>query len=95
MSEQQDIDDGRAVEAFLANPAVKRALTAVRDRFYDEFKKATTGDERTNAWAKSRALDDLADELVGIMGNGKVAERQRDDREARQQAADKRSTGRK
>lgn len=92
--EQQEIDDGRRVEAFLADAAVKRALDTVRNQFYAEFISAKTSDERTNAWAKSNALVEVTNELVTVMSNGRVAQRQRDVREERQRAA-KQSTGRK
>jgi hypothetical protein len=96
MSEQQEIDDFRRVEAFLADAAVRSALEGAKDRFYLEFKAAKTEDERTNAWAKANALDTLADELVRRMENGKVALIQREQREERErQIAARKPTGRK
>lgn len=96
MSEQSEIDDYRRVEAFLADPSVRRALDGAKERFYAEFKAAKTEDARMNAWAKANVLDTLADELVRTMENGKVALIQREQREERErQVAARKPTGRK
>ena len=99
MSDQDDsstsqIDDGRRVEAFLADPAVKRAIQRVNDNIFTEFKSATTTVAMEGVWAKSKALDLLADELVRVMSNGQIAQHTRDQQEQRQHAA-KRFNGRK
>jgi len=84
MTEQEEIDDYRRVEAFLADPAVKRAIATVNERIFAEFKGATTAVAMESAWAKSKALDLLADELMRTMDAGKMALRGREDREKSQ-----------
>jgi L-lactate utilization protein LutC len=76
VSRQQEIDDYHRVEAFLADPAVKRAIQKVTDDIFAEFKRAKTTVEMETAWAKSKALDALAGELVATMNGGKIAESQ-------------------
>lgn len=97
-TEQEMLDAGRRVEQFLADAAVKDAIKRVADAAYEEFKKAETDNARANAWAKSKALDGLADELTRVMHNGKLVEMKRQiqaEQEERQRAADARRNGRK
>lgn len=92
MTEQEQIDDYRRVEAFLADPAVKRAFKAVDERITAEFKAAQSSTQMEMAWAKSKALDALAGELMSVMVNGQMALKQR---EQKQEAENRRTAGRR
>jgi hypothetical protein len=74
-TEQELIDKGRRVRAFIDDSAVKDAIRRVNDRYYTEFKAALTAEDRTTAWAKSKALDDLSGELIAVTQNGEIASR--------------------
>lgn len=86
-SEQQAIDDYRQVEAFLAHPAVKEAFAEVDAQITREFKASKSNADMEAAWAKSKALDMLSGELLRTMDNGKLALRQREDREKKEAQA--------
>jgi hypothetical protein len=89
------IHDYKRVEAFLADPAVKDAIRTVRDRFYEvDFKQAKTPADREMAFAKSAALDALAEELIRTMAKGQAVAKAREiteQREARRLAAEARN----
>lgn len=80
-TEQQAIDDYRRVEAFLADPAVKAAIKAVRDGIYVEFQAAQSSVQMEMAWAKSKAMTAIEDELLRTMAQGQVALKARERRE--------------
>lgn len=83
-TEQELIDDGARVRAFVDDPAVKDAIRKVAERFFDEFKASRTPADREMAWAKSAALDALSGELLAVVQNGEIAVRQRQQREAQE-----------
>ena len=80
-TEQEAIDDYRRVEAFLADPAVKEAFAEVDAQITREFKASKSNADMEAAWAKSKALDMLAGELLRTMNAGQVALMQREQRE--------------
>jgi L-lactate utilization protein LutC len=90
VSREQEIDDYRRVETFLADPAVKRAIQKVNDDIYAAFKSAKSTVEMESAWAKSKVLDAFANELMATMNSGKIAESQ-EKLEAQRRAAKERN----
>ena len=84
-TEQQAIDDYRRVEQFLADPAVKEAIRVVNDKIFAEFKGATGSVQMEAAWAKSKALDMLSDELMRTMAQGQMLLRQRELKEKQEE----------
>lgn len=79
--EARAIADGNRVEQLVADPAVKNAIRKLDEKYYQEFKNANDEQTRTAAWAKARALDNLAGELLAVVDNGKLAAHQRNTRE--------------
>lgn len=85
LDEQKAIDDYVRVEAFLADPAVKSAIRKVSDGYYEQFRSADTAEKQQQVWAKSRSLDELSDELMRTMDNGRRAKKDREARELREE----------
>jgi hypothetical protein len=85
-TEQELIDDYRRVEAFLADPAVKGALRDLNAEIFEDFKRANAPEQKDAAWAISKALDLLSDKLIRTMAQGQMALKQKEQREAREQA---------
>lgn len=73
MTEHEQIEAGRRVEQFLADDAVKGAISKLNDAYYLEFKSATDDADMQRAWAKARVMEDFALSLRSIMDNGTVA----------------------
>lgn len=86
MTEQETIDDYRRVEAFLADPAVKRAFEKVKGFVEARLSDATTDAQALDAWRLSRALDMVATELVRTMDAGKIALQQMQQKEQQERA---------
>lgn len=86
MTEQEQIDDYRRVESFLADPAVKRAFTKVKEYVYARFEDAKDKDQAEDAWRMSRALNMVSTALMTTMDDGKIASVQREQREVQERA---------
>lgn len=86
MSEQEQIDDYRRVEAFLADPAVKRAFTKVKESVYRRFEDARDPEQALDAWMLTRALSQISTELIITMNDGKIAFQKQEQREQAERA---------
>lgn len=87
MTDEQQVAAGKRVEAFLADEAVKNALIELEKRYFADFKRAKTAEERETLHARVRALEDLFETVLGIKESGKLAQHtieQREKTEARQ-----------
>lgn len=73
MSDQEQIDDYRRVESFLADPAVKRAFQNVKEFVMARFEDARDNEAALDAWMLSRALSAVSTELIRTMDAGKMA----------------------
>lgn len=73
--QQTEADAGRRVAEFIADPAVRGAITALEAKALAEFKRAETDDARRMAQAYSRVVDDFAQLLRGVVDRGVLAER--------------------
>jgi hypothetical protein len=74
------------VKAFLRDDIVQEAFAALEKRYYEQFKAAIVPDTQRQAWALSRALDDLRAELQVVVDAGErasIEQQQRDARESR------------
>lgn len=96
-TEQASINDYRRLEAFLADPAVKRAIETVDADITKEFKESATPSQRESAWAKSQGLQKVCAALMATMENGKLALalREKRERDAEQRARVNTRIGRK
>lgn len=88
--EQTDIDDGRRMKEFLADPAVQRILKAAEKQFVVDFHDAETDDQRRNVWAGMRALSGLLTSLQATLDNSKLAMHTRTIRDAAEARSDTR-----
>jgi hypothetical protein len=84
--EQEQIDAGERVKAFVLDPAVSSAIARLASENYDAFKKSKSDDEVRMAHARGTVLDDFVDALQGIIDVGTGAKIQRNDRERRELA---------
>jgi hypothetical protein len=73
LTDEQKIRAGHRIEQFLSDEEVQAGFTRLHADYYKAFRAAKTPEEREQAWAKARALDDLATELVASVQRGKVA----------------------
>lgn len=70
MSAEQQAADGDVVKKFLNDPVVKATIGRLSKKYYDEFVATKTPEAREGAWAKARALEDLAIELLAVVDTG-------------------------
>lgn len=89
-NEQQEIDGGKRVEAFLADPAVIAALNKLKSEYFAEFMQADGVDATMLVKAKVKVLEDFEMELTRVVHAGNVATIKRDRREKSPRPAGKR-----
>lgn len=89
-AERQAIEDGTKMEALLNEPVVKKAFATLGKDYYAEFLHADTPLLRREAWAKSKALFDLAKELRSVLDRGLMAKHARQTRISQKEAAERR-----
>lgn len=82
---------GDEMHEILNKPVIKKAFTDLGKDYYQEFLKADTQVARDAAWAKGRALLDLAKELRSVLDRGRMAKHARRNREAQKEARDRRN----
>ena len=70
LSPQQRFEAAERVRNFLADDAVKDALTEMTELNYAEFIAAQSDEFRRNAWAQARVLSDFSARMVGLMEDG-------------------------
>lgn len=73
MSPQLRSERGRRLEQMMNDELMQEALGLVERAHYEEFKAATTDDDRRNAWAKAHNLAELQNKIVMIMEDGELA----------------------
>ncbi len=73
--------DGARVERFLADSAVVAAFRRVEEECFAAFRRAQKMEDLQALHAKVRAIGELRDELVAVVGNGHVARHQREQAE--------------
>ena len=83
-NEQELIDAGARIEAFVKDEAVQAAIAQMAAKNYTAFKEAKTPDELMKASAKAGVLDDFVHELQIVIDRGDAAKIQRRDRERRE-----------
>lgn len=82
--EQEQIDTGLKIEAFVKDPDVQKAIARLAGENYADFKAATSVDDIRMAHAKGVVLDSFIEALQGIVDEGIGARIQRRDRERRE-----------
>lgn len=82
--EREEIGAYQRVEQFLADPAVKAAITKLRDGYYDEFRASKTSADRDYVHAKITVLDEFAGEMIRTIKVGEMSKVQRERREERE-----------
>jgi hypothetical protein len=70
---QEQIDAGRRVEQFLAEPAIEQALTDMAAATVRRWKAAVTPEEREAAWHEAKAVESFKTQLRAVVGRGQVA----------------------
>lgn len=78
MTEQQQVEAGKRIEAFLADDAIKAALVDLEKRYVSEFKDSKTPAEREAIHAKMVALQDLFASALGTVTSGKFSQHKLD-----------------
>jgi len=86
MVEQEEIDAGKRVKEFLADPAVQEVLKRIEKQYLGDFREADTDDKRRNVWASTKALQDFVAALGGTLDSGRFAAHKRSTREAQEAA---------
>lgn len=88
-TEQEVIDDGAAVSAFLSSETGQRLKDETGKLIYNQWRTAKTTGERELAWAKSEAFNTMFAIMESTAEKGQNAEAQRTRRTklAEQQAA--------
>ncbi len=82
---------GDEMTEILNRPIVQQAFKDLGKDYYNAFLKADTPASRRDAWAKGRALLDLAKELRSVLDRGRIAKHARQNREAQNEARARRS----
>lgn len=90
LTEQQQIEDGQRIEAFLNDPVVKKSMDRLKTDYFAEFMKAEGVEQTMLVKAKVKVLEDLTVEFLKVTHAGQVAKIQRDRREKNQRPAGKR-----
>lgn len=83
-NEQELIDAGSRVRAFVEDEAVQAAIARTAAQNYADFKTATTPADLLKASAKASVLDDFIHQLQITIDRGEAAGIQRKDREHRE-----------
>jgi hypothetical protein len=78
--EAQEIEAREKLNAWLELDIVKERFRTMEKERFDEFRAADTDDKRTAAWHRSRALQDLLNEIKGVQASGKLAQQRQDNR---------------
>lgn len=81
---------GEEMFEILNRPVVQQAFKDLGKDYYNEFLKADTPATRRDAWAKGRALLDLAKELRSVLDRGRIAKHARQNRERQREARERR-----
>jgi hypothetical protein len=82
---------GDEMHEILNKPVVKKAFADLGKDYYNAFLKADTQAARDDAWAKGRALLDLAKELRSVLDRGRMAKHARRNRAAAKEARERRN----
>lgn len=83
-NEQELIDAGARVKAFVADEAVQAAIAQMAANNYAKFKEAATPDDLLKASAKASVLDDFVHQLQISIDRGEAAGINRKERERRE-----------
>jgi hypothetical protein len=75
----------QVIEQFLADPIVDGAISRLERRYYEEFKKSTTAEERVRSWAKANVWDDFVRELKQITDAGTIVKHMEERSEQRRE----------
>lgn len=86
-SEQEQIDAGARVRAFVQDVAVQAAITRMATKNYELFKQAKSPEELFQASARGSLLDAFIAELQVTIDRGAVSRINRDGREQREKKA--------
>lgn len=86
-NEQELIDAGARVKAFVQDEAVQAAIARMATKNYDLFKKAAAPEELLKASARAGLLDDFVNELQITIDRGDMARINRDSREQHEKRA--------
>ena len=70
MTEDQQISAAQRVAAYMADEAVTGAFARLEAKYMEEWKSGETTEARESAWGKSRALDDLRNEMRAVVDSG-------------------------
>lgn len=89
--ERQAIDDAERMQTILEDPLVAGAIARLGKKYYGAFLSAENRGQREDAWARGRALKDLAKELVSVIDYGRIAKHTRQQRQARERTAGRRA----
>lgn len=75
----QLLREGMRMKEILADDLLVEARALMERRYYEEFKRADSSEERVRAWAKANLLDDFWNLLHDITSRGEheVAEAKR------------------
>lgn len=82
---------GEEMFEILNRPVVQQAFKDLGKDYYNEFLKADSPAARQAAWAKGRALLDLAKELRSVLDRGRIAKHARQNRERNREARERRN----
>jgi hypothetical protein len=82
VSDETQIFDGARVKALIEDKSVIAAFAALDKRYWDGFKTCKTPEEKNALGAKASALEDLKNELQGIVDTG-ICATVRNERKAR------------
>lgn len=85
-TEQEKIDAGARIEAFVKDPDVQAAIARLASQNYNDFKAAVSDDEIRQAHSQGVVLDNFVAALQGIVDEGTVKKIQRNERERRELA---------
>lgn len=89
-AERQAAEDGAKLAEILEQPLIKKAFADLGKNYYADFLAADTPALRREAWAKSKALFNLAQELRSVLDRGMMAKHARQVRQSQLEAAERR-----
>lgn len=61
------------IDAFLKDEDIDAAWKQVATRYYEEFRRAESSEQRMQAWARAKALEDILTELRVAIDSGERA----------------------
>lgn len=83
-TKEERIAQAERIKQFVEDAVVNDIISKLERKYYEEFKKARSADERVTTWAKAVVLEDFLTSMSIRVNDGKLARRELETESLRQ-----------